>query len=138
MGRVISIDYGRSRIGIAITDPMKMIASPQDAIRAGKKTTDSAKIIAEYFKRWTDIEMVVVGLPLHMSGDESDMSKEVRLFCEKLEDLTNLPITLFDERLSSSGAEKFLKGHGLKRKQRAGLSDSIAAADLLRSFLSIH
>jgi len=135
MGRVVCLDYGRAKIGLAITDPMKIIASPIGIIKAGKNVEESAKLTIERLKEWSDIEKVVIGLPLHMSGKESQMSEEVRKFAKLLE--IEFPIALFDERLSSAGAERLMSDHGLNRKKRAQLSDTLAATQLLQSFLNI-
>lgn len=137
MGRIVCLDYGRARIGLATTDAMKIIVSPVGVIKAGKNVKESAMLTIKRLEEWSDIERIILGLPLHMSGKESEMSKEVREFATELESLTQIPIQLMDERLTSAGAEKLMSSHGVSRKKRSEQSDAMAAAELLRSYINM-
>ena len=132
MGRIAGIDYGRARIGIAVSDPMGMLASPKRIIQAGKTPEASAALVA---KELEEVEHFVVGLPLHMSGDEGIMSKEVRAFAKTLEDLSGKGVTLWDERLSSQQVQRTLKESFMNRKKRAQHVDTMSAALILQSYL---
>lgn len=132
MGRVYAIDYGRARIGLARSDIMKCIASPFDTVKAGKNPEESAKLIAPLL---VDCEHVVVGLPLHLSGKESEMSQEVRVFTKTLESLLEAPISFFDERLSTAEVDRTMRESAISRKKRAKQIDTLSATLILQSFL---
>ncbi|MCH9611607.1 MAG: putative pre-16S rRNA nuclease [Chlamydiia bacterium] len=135
MTRCVGIDYGRARIGVAVSDESKFLASPHPAIKAGKTLEESAKRLVEFLKSVGPYEMVVIGLPLHLSGDESPMSQEVRKFGTLLETTYNLSVVYWDERLTSSQATTMMKESNHNRKSRAGKIDSMAASLMLQSYL---
>ena len=94
-GRLIGIDFGQRRVGIAICDPTQTIASPLDVYTRESEIAD-----AKYFRQLAEQEQpvgFVVGLPLHVSGDESEMSVAARSFGKWLSDLTGIPVTFYDE-----------------------------------------
>jgi putative Holliday junction resolvase len=117
MGRVLGIDYGDSRIGLAMSDPLKIIASPFKSLIKEK-----------------DVEAIVVGLPLGLKGQETAQTKKVREFADLLCTL-KLPIRLEDERLSSVSAEKSMIQQNIKTGHNKGLIDQRAAAIVLQQFL---
>ena len=132
-GRLAGIDYGTVRVGIAISDPGRRLASPLDNYNRQSSDADSAffqRLVAE-----EDIRGFVVGLPLHMSGDESQKSIEARAFGKWLHEATGLPIRFHDERFSSAGADAFLAAGGLTAKKRKNRRDMLAAQIILSSFL---
>ncbi len=141
-GRVLSIDYGHARIGLAISDIFGMTGQALDTIPGDKKPEKAAKkihdqvILLEKQKGW-NIDTIIVGLPLHLTGVESERSKETRCLSESLQTLfPNKNIRLFDERLTSLQAERSMKEMGqLSRKERAQKVDSISALILLQSYL---
>ncbi|MCI5051803.1 MAG: Holliday junction resolvase RuvX [Simkaniaceae bacterium] len=133
MGRIVAIDYGRARIGIALTDESQIIASPFKAVKGGK---EGVKNVLSALADKGEIEEFVVGLPLHMSGQESEMSKEARAFAEKLKEASSRPVHLFDERLTSSGVDRLMMGGGLNRRERAKKSDELSASLILQTYLS--
>ncbi len=130
-GRVVAIDYGRARIGVAISDPMGIIASPLATV-PGKL---GPKGVLESFSD-KQVRQIVVGLPLLLSGKKGEMALEVDQFVEKLEALTDIPVLVWDERLTSIQAERHLKESGMNRKQRAKVSDEAAAMTILQSYLA--
>lgn len=132
-GRLLGIDFGTIRVGLSSCDENRLIASSLETLTRKDDATD-----ATYFRQLVARERVVglvVGLPLHMSGDESPKSKEARLFGSWLAGVTGLPIAFWDERHTSSIAEEFLAAAGLKRDKRKGKVDRLAAQLILQSFL---
>lgn len=132
--KILGIDYGKARIGLALSDENKKIAFPLALVHAfhhQEKTLDA--LLAAISKH--PIEHIVIGLPLLMNGKESPMSQEVRSFSLALENKTQLPITLWDERLTSKQVEKQLISQEMKRKKRTEVTDLMAATLILQSFL---
>lgn len=135
MGRIASIDFGTVRIGMAITDERHIIASAMPTLRAEKKLQDTAVIVANALKPYPNLEQVIIGLPLMLSGKESPMSSQVREFAAVLQTHISAPILFWDERLTSAGVEKMLKDADVSRKKRAALSDSLSAISILQNYL---
>tara|TARA_Y100001978_G_scaffold200430_1_gene216708 strand:- start:483 stop:977 length:495 start_codon:yes stop_codon:yes gene_type:complete len=132
-GRIAGIDFGTVRIGIAITDPQQKIASPHDLYH--RKGTDQD---AQYFRNLAMSEHItlwVVGLPIHLSGSESQKSREARAFGAWLEATTGISATYYDERFTTLFADELLMEGTLSDKQRKRRRDKIAAQILLASFL---
>lgn len=129
MGRILGVDYGDSRIGLALSDPLKIIASPYKTIP--NKGWDSAieSIIQE-----EEIETFVVGYPIGLKGQETAQTEKVIVFAETLKKF-KLPIHLEDERLSSVSAQKSLIQQNIKTGHNKGMIDERAAAILLQQFL---
>lgn len=133
-GALLGIDYGRVRVGVAICDNRQQISSPLEVI-VRRRGVDVA---AELRKIVRDYEAVglVVGLPLHASGDESEMSREARRFGGQWASELKLPITFFDERFTSAQAEDFLLDMNVSRhKRQHGERDMLAAHFILQSYL---
>ena len=136
MARILAIDYGERRVGVAISDPTATIAQPLPTLlrRAGKRPPVGKilEIIAEH-----DVSEIVVGLPLDLSGEDSDWTREVRAFAQKLQERSALPVSLLDERMTSVRAEKAVRELGLKKSEREQKEriDSAAALLLLQMFL---
>jgi putative Holliday junction resolvase len=132
-GRLAGIDYGTVRIGVAVTDVEQRLASPFENYNRRGEAADAA-----YFRRLANderIERFVVGLPVHMSGDESAKSLEARRFGEWLAGVTGRPVEFFDERYTSSEAERVLLDMGLTKKKRKERLDKLAAQILLTAYL---
>ena len=132
-GRIAAIDYGTVRIGIAITDPSQRIASPLENYNRRNERLDD-----RFFRELMAAERVcgiVVGLPVHMSGNESAKSQEARRFGARLGELTGLPVVYFDERYTSAIADEMLQGAGLTSKKRKARLDKLAAQILLSAWL---
>jgi putative pre-16S rRNA nuclease len=132
-GRLAGIDYGTVRIGVAVTDARQTLASPlENYARRGEKAD------AEFFRRLVNDEGIggfVVGLPVHLSGDESQKSAEARAFGKWLTDTTGIPVTYFDERFTSVEAERYLGDAKLTKKRRKERLDKLAAQILLTAYL---
>jgi putative holliday junction resolvase len=133
-GRVAGIDYGRKRVGIAICDAQRIIASP---LPLHVPTGDEAAE-ATFFRKLVAAEEVVgfvVGLPVHADGSDSRMSVEVERFGAWLAAATGVPVTFHDERYSSVEAAGKLAGLGLSRGKKKARTDSIAAQILLTAWM---
>jgi putative holliday junction resolvase len=134
--RVLSLDYGARRIGIALSDPTATIAQPLTVLvrRAGKRPPVQAitDLIAQH-----DVQHVVVGLPLTLAGDESDWTREVRDFGDKVAARAGVGVTFADERLTSVAAERAVRSLGLKRSERERKEriDAAAAVLILQAYL---
>jgi putative Holliday junction resolvase len=132
-GRVAGIDYGTVRIGIALTDPQRTIASPIE-----NYTRRNIELDAQRFKQLVKEEKVtlfVVGLPIHLDGRESAKSVEARQFGKWLAEVTGVPVDFFDERFTSSEAENLLLDADLTKKRRKKRLDMLAAQIMLTAFL---
>jgi len=133
MGRIAAIDFGFKRIGIALSDDRKKVALPLTTVEGGKRgVANTAAALAE--KR-REIEKILVGLPLLMSGEKGEMAREVEVFAKALEIAMGIPVELCDERLSSKMADQGMRELSVKRKERAEKLDMAAAALLLQSYL---
>lgn len=132
-GRVAGIDYGTVRIGIAISDPRRSIASPyENYTRAGTEQD------ARRFRRLVAEERValfVVGLPVHLDGRESQKSVEAREFGRWLAEATGVPVVYFDERFTSSQADEILSQAQLTKKRRKKRRDMLSAQIILSAYL---
>lgn len=135
-GRLAGVDYGTVRIGVSICDPSQMFSSPFENYNRQTESLD-----AQYFRSLVEEESLVgfvVGLPLHVSGDESEKSIEARAFGAWLGKLTDLPVVFQDERYTSSAAEDTLLAANLTKKQRKARLDMLAAQLILKSYLDSH
>ncbi|HUF49712.1 MAG TPA: Holliday junction resolvase RuvX [Longimicrobiales bacterium] len=130
MPRILGVDYGERRVGLAISDPTATIAQPLTVLtrRAGKRPPVQA--IADLAVEYA-VTHIVVGLPLTLAGDDSDWTREVRLFGEKLAARAGRGVTFADERLTSVAAERAIRSLGLKRSARAQKERVDAAAAVL-------
>lgn len=137
MGRVLGIDFGMKRIGLARSDPMKLIASPLKTISTGKTLEETADLILQEL---TDVETIVLGLPLLLSGKDSETTTTVRKFGTILEQKSNLPLILWDERLTSKQVEKLMIEAQVSRKKRSRHVDTMSATLILQNYLdgNIH
>jgi len=122
--RVLALDYGTARIGCAISDPSGTLATPLPVIEPAEPRS-VVELVAEH-----EVERVVVGLPLHLSGEEGSQAALTRTFCVELETLLEIPVETYDERLTTRMAE------ASKREGAAAAPDSLAAAHLLQAYLA--
>lgn len=132
-GRLLGIDFGTVRVGIAICDESQSIASPLETYNRRTDALDT-----QYFQKLvTDHQVVgvVVGLPLHMSGDESAKSAEARQYGNWLQSVTGIPVSWVDERYSTAFAREMLSGSNLSTKKRKERLDKVAAQAILMAYL---
>ncbi len=131
--RILALDVGDVRIGLALSDPMQIIASPLETY-----TRKNIEADIEYIRNIVeskDVGEIVSGLPLSMSGNENEQVKKTKEFIEKLKEVVFVPITLFDESLTSVSAEEMLIDADVKRKDRKKVIDKIAASIILNDYL---
>ncbi|MDR0522443.1 MAG: Holliday junction resolvase RuvX [Planctomycetaceae bacterium] len=132
-GKIAGIDYGTVRIGIAVSDPDRILASPCETYVRQSPEKDAA-----YFRRFADeerISLFVIGLPLHLSGDVSEKAEEVLRFGKWLKNVTGKEIDYYDERYTSVEAERLLREAKLTNKKRKERRDKLAAQILLSGYL---
>jgi putative holliday junction resolvase len=136
LSRYMGVDYGRKRIGLAISDTLGMIASPAGFIvrRAGKRPP-----IAEIIRRATELEAAgyIFGLPLDGDGNETDWTAEVRAVGEEIARRTKLPVRFLDERFTTSTALRTMRELGQSTRGRKGEVDALSATILLQNALNV-
>jgi len=131
--RILGLDYGTARIGVALSDESHFLASPRGFIPAEpkRKCDDSlAELCAT-----ENVERIVVGLPRHMSGEEGDSAKAARKFASRVSERTGLPVEFVDERLTTMAADRALSELNLKTPAKRRRVDSAAAAIILQTYL---
>lgn len=138
--RIVGIDYGMARLGLAISDETKLIATPMPTLEAHKKIEFTVtKLLEQLDKHQKEfgyqVEEIVVGLPLMMSGKFGMLADEVKHFVDILRTLVPFPVTTWDERLTTVQAERALRESHLSRKRRAKNVDSVAALIILQNYL---
>ena len=129
--RVLGLDVGDRRIGLALSDPTGLLASPFGFVERGPSDITDILCIAEE----NEAEEIVVGLPLSMSGDSGSQAGKVRGFIRELRSRTDLPIKTVDERLSTVRAQGMLRQSGRRRHRDRGELDAAAAAVILQAYL---
>lgn len=139
--RIVGIDYGIKRVGIALSDPMRIIANKEETLQALPRLENTVEKVLQQIdalqKKYGDpINEIVVGLPLRMDGTHSHITDEVSLFIEELKKRTDKRVIAWDERLSSVQADRSLREAKFTRKKRAKKVDSVAAIIILQSYLS--
>ena len=130
---LIGIDLGSKTIGVAVSDHRKSVATPLETINRTKFTEDAERLIDIFSER--DIGGLVLGLPRNMDGSEGPRSQSTRAFALNLSTKISLPITFWDERLSTVAAKKTLLEADMTRKRRAEVIDHVAAAYILQGAL---
>ena len=131
--KIISLDIGTVRIGIATSDIMEIIASAYEVYRR-KNIAEDVKYIASLVSK-LDAGEIVIGLPLKLDGSEGQSVEMARAFGEELSKLVSVPIIYQDERLSTVSAERILIESGVRREKRKDKIDSIAATIILQTYL---
>ncbi|MBP5345673.1 MAG: Holliday junction resolvase RuvX [Bacteroidales bacterium] len=134
MARILSIDYGRKRTGLAVTDPLQIIANGLTTVA----TSDLERFLLDYVKK-EDVERIVIGLPKQMNGEMSESWKYIEPFINRLKKvLPKLPIELVDERFTSVLAHQAILQSGVgkqRRREDKGMVDEISATIILQSYL---
>ena len=131
--RILAIDHGTVRMGIAVSDELKMIAHPMEYIPAEPFATFLARL--KEILRDKEVELVLVGMPRNMDGSYGQAALKVQEFVTALKDAITVPIRTWDERLTSAQANRFLIQGNVRREKRKEKVDSMAAAILLQSYL---
>lgn len=138
--RILSIDFGLARLGLAISDEMKMIATPLPTLQAAKKQEDTVLKLFLFLEKHReenryDLEKIIIGMPYNMNGTIGHLADEVKHFVTLLQQKFSSPIILWDERLTTVMAERSLREASLSRKKRAQKVDSISALIILQNYL---
>ena len=131
--KVLALDMGEKRIGLAVSDDEGLIAQPLDTHEyAGDR--ELLRFLQSFISEH-GVEKIVIGLPVHMSGEERSGAKRVRALAGVMSSELNIPVDLWDERLSTVEAERLLVGAGVSRKKRKKKIDNVAAALILQGYL---
>lgn len=133
MPRLLGLDFGTKTIGLAVSDPLGITAQGMPTLRRKNKRTDLdalARVITHY-----NVAEIVIGLPLRMSGAEGTMAEKVHEFVTVLQKRFELPVHLWDERLSSAEANRVLRESEMSIKRRGEVVDQLAAVLILQSFM---
>jgi len=133
MDRLLGVDFGSVRIGLAVSDPERRIGSPLKTYER-RGTEQDADFFRNLIKQ-EEIAQIVVGLPVHLDGREGEKAKEARDFGQWLANIAGLPVIFWDERFTTVEAEAHLLGAGLSRKRRRDRRDRVAAQILLQTYL---
>ena len=131
--KTMGLDFGMARIGIALSDDTKFLASPYLTYKR-KSEQEDLNYFANLIKD-KKVDEIVCGLPYNMQGEEQEIAHRTREFMQKIQDLTNLKIEFVDERLSSSMAEEMLKETERDWKKRKEKLDAVAASIILQDYL---
>lgn len=131
--RILGLDFGTVRLGVALSDEMGWTAQPLEVIKRsdnGDELDSLARIVEEY-----NVDEIVIGMPFNMDGTVGPMAEAVREFAEDLKSRFELPVREWDERLSSKAAERVLIEGNIRRKKRKTLIDKVSAAMILQGYL---
>ena len=131
--RLLGVDYGTVRVGLAVTDSERIIASPLATYHRRDAEKD-ATFFRELVQK-EEIAGLVVGLPIHLSGDEGEKAIEARAYGKWLGDVTGLPVVFWDERYTTRDAEEHLRAAGLTHQRRKDRRDRVAAQILLQAYI---
>ena len=129
--RILGVDFGRARIGIAVSDELGMLAHPVETIPA----RDNAAQRVDEIVREKNVERVVIGLPRHMNGSMGEAAGEVLAFVEKLRKLLPCEVVVWDERLTTIAANRALREGGQKTRTSRSFVDQVAAQMILQGYL---
>jgi putative pre-16S rRNA nuclease len=136
IGRIMALDIGKVRVGVALTDPLGYTAQPLLTLWRKNRSEDLRSLLRLIRKH--EVVKIVVGNPLHLSGDVSPWAAKVQEFAEELHRRSGLPVELWDERLSSVAAHEILNEAGHRRQDRKYVIDQVAAVLILRGWMDAH
>lgn len=131
--RLMGLDYGDVRIGVALSDLTQSIASGHETYKC--KSLDKDLEYLKNLAQTQEVSLIVMGLPLNMDGTEGPRAEKTKQFGQMLSEKTNLPVCYVDERLTSVEAEELLINAGVRREKRKELIDKVAATLILESYL---
>ncbi|MGI6216433.1 MAG: Holliday junction resolvase RuvX [Coriobacteriales bacterium] len=131
--RILALDIGRKRTGIAATDATGTIASPVKVLPSNE-VFDNAKTFRRVIEDY-EPELLVVGLPVSLDGNENDHAKWVREVADKISAATSIPVEFQDERLTSSEAKRIMRDEGLSERDMRGKLDMVAASLILEAYI---
>lgn len=131
--RIMALDYGDKTIGVALSDALKITAQGKEVIRRTSRKADFKRL--EELIQENEVERIVVGLPLNMNGTQGPRAEKTLKFVERLKNAFDLPVETYDERLSTSAAERTLLEGDMSRKKRKKVIDMTAAVIILQGYL---
>ncbi len=131
--RILALDVGQKRIGVAVSDPLGITAQGVGVI-ARKNIEDDINAVKKFVDEY-GADSIVVGMPINMDGTKGESAKKVAEFVETVSSGLNIPVVTYDERLSTKESERFLIFSDVSRKKRKGVIDKIAAQLILESYL---
>jgi putative Holliday junction resolvase len=132
--RYLALDVGSKRIGVAVSDELGLTAQPVMTLERRRNTREDLRSLGRLARRFA-VAGIVVGNPLHISGEESPRSARTQAFAAELGELTGLPIHMWDERLTTEEAHRMLYEAGRPRQEHREVVDQVAATLILQSFL---
>jgi putative Holliday junction resolvase len=132
MGRIMAVDYGRKRVGLAVSDPLKIIATGLDTVHP----SEVLDYIGQYMKKET-VDLLVVGFPRNLDYSDAELTPDVRVFIQKLKEKFGLPVEQIDERFTSKMAVRAMIDAGMKKTDRRKKenTDRLSAVIILQSYL---
>jgi putative Holliday junction resolvase len=133
----MSLDFGDKRIGVALSDPMGLTAQGLDVLQRGKSLNEDLTRIKDLAEK-NEVETVVIGLPRNMDGSMGPQAEKVKKFAQKLAGLLDVQVKFWDERLTTSAAEKLLIQADVSRVRRRKVIDKMAASLILQGYLDFH
>jgi putative Holliday junction resolvase len=128
--RVLGVDYGTKRIGLALSDDIRLTAQPLDVVSRARLPDVLRSLAREH-----EIDTIVVGLPTGLGGNEGDSALGARQLASEIQEITGLEVVFVDERFTSRIAESALVESGMRRRERKGTVDKVAAAIILQAYL---
>lgn len=132
--RIMALDVGDKRVGIALSDPLNLTAQPFKVIERGNKELQEIKKIIDE----KEVSKIVLGLPLNSKGGETEQSKKIRKFAEKLKNKISVPIEFYDERFTTIEAEKVLISADIRRNKRKNVIDMLSSVLILQGYLELN
>lgn len=133
MSRILGIDLGSKRIGVALSDPTGTVASPFETLAHANGPADASRVAG--LCRRHEVSAVVIGWPRNMDGSSGPAARRAERFAEALRRAVPVPVHLWDERLSTAAAERALVGAEVRRERRREVRDRVAAALVLQAYL---
>jgi len=133
-GRILAIDYGSRRMGLAVSDPLGITAQGLETLERKNKRADFGRL--ERIVREFEVREIVLGNPLRMSGEEGTQSQKVAEFAEELRQRFELPVHLWDERLTTTEAHRHLHAAGRPGSEHKAVVDQVAAVLILEGYLA--
>jgi putative Holliday junction resolvase len=134
--RILAVDHGEKRIGLALSDPTRTLASPLTVIKHVSRLMDAAQVAN--LAAENEAGLIIVGQSFNEDGEPNLAGRRAAKFAEALKEQTNIPVELFDESFSTQEARAAVIELGFSRKKRAGHHDSLAAVMILKSYIEAH
>lgn len=132
-GKYLAVDYGDKRTGLADCDPSGLIASGIGTISEGGMTKTAQRVVREAVAR--GVKKIIVGLPKNMDGTEGEKAASIRIFADMLREMCDIPVEMYDERMTTMVAHRFLTESGTFGKKRKGVVDTLSAEIILQNYL---